>query len=38
MMKVNPRDVESATDIKPFGWADDAFITETESLAARQDI
>ena len=38
MMKINPRNVESATDIKPFGWADYAFIAETQNLAARQGI
>src|SRR6266478_662601 len=38
MVKVNPRDVESATDVKPFGWADYAFIAETEDFAASQDI
>src|ERR1700731_3555111 len=38
MMKVNPRDVESATDVKPFGWSDHAFIAETQNLAARQGI
>jgi hypothetical protein len=37
-MKVNARDVESATDVKPFRWANYAFITETENLAARQGI
>jgi hypothetical protein len=35
MVKVNPHDVEGATDVKPFGWADYAFIAETENLAAR---
>jgi hypothetical protein len=38
MVKVNPRDVESATDVKPFGWADYSFIPETEDFAASQDI
>jgi len=38
MVKVNPRDVESATDVKPFGRANDAFIAETEDFAASQDI
>src|ERR1700690_4190293 len=38
MMKVNPHDVESATDVKPFGWTNYAFIAETEGLAACQDI
>src|ERR1700728_2633736 len=38
MMKVNPRDVESATHVKPVRWADDAFIAETQNLAPRQGI
>ena len=38
MVKVNPRDVESATDVTPIGWADYAFIAETENFAARQSI
>src|SRR5438477_810177 len=38
MMKVNSRNIKSATDVKPFGWADHAFIAETENLAARQGI
>src|ERR1700756_3438401 len=38
MMKVNPRNVESATDVKPFGWADHAFIAEAKNLATRQGI
>ena len=37
-MKVNPRNIESATDVKPFGWADHAFIAETQNLAARQGV
>jgi hypothetical protein len=37
-MKVNARDVESATDVKPFRWADYAFIAETQNLAARQGV
>src|SRR5580692_808229 len=38
MMKVNPRDVESAADVKPFRWADYAFIAETQNLATRQSV
>jgi hypothetical protein len=38
MMKVNARDVESATDVKPFRWADDPFIAETQNLATRQGV
>jgi hypothetical protein len=38
MMEVNPRYVESAADVKPVRWSDDAFITETQNLAARQGI
>src|ERR1700730_15643167 len=38
MVKVNPHDVESATDVSPFGWADYAFIAETENFAACQNI
>ena len=38
MVKVNPRDVESATDVKPFRRADYAFIPETEDFAARLGI
>src|ERR1700733_1243900 len=38
MMKVNARDVESATDVKPIGWTNNAFIAETQNLPARQGI
>src|ERR1700722_15834671 len=38
MMQVNPRNVESATDVKPFGWADHAFIAEAQNLAPRQGV
>src|ERR1700747_2491872 len=38
MMNIHPRHVESTTDVKPFRWADDAFIAKTQNLAARQPI
>src|SRR6201993_617758 len=38
MMNIHARNVERATDVKPFRWADDAFIAITQNLAARQRI
>src|ERR1700677_4777209 len=38
MMKINPRNVKSTSDVKPLGWADHAFIAETQNLAPRQAI
>src|SRR6266567_3704577 len=38
MMKIDPRNVESATDVKPFGWTDHPFIAETQNLATRQGV
>ena len=38
MMNIYPRNIESAADVKPFQWADDAFIAKTQNLATRQPI